>query len=68
MNENEIEVTSHWRGEEADAELYWTIDGEDISDRELRQWVFRNMPSPDCHVDVIRHMHVTAFARRRKES
>lgn len=59
----EATVKSEWR----DQELWWCINGDWISDRDLRNWCSNNMgDNPSRHVDVVRKCHVKAYAAYRK--
>ena len=51
-----------WKGEA----LWWRIDDEEISDRDLRTWVYHNVPSVMRYVDVIRQCQVDAYANRQR--
>lgn len=64
----ETQVKSEWRGAGETAELWWTINGDAISDRDLRLWCFHNMgeSNPSRYVDVVRKCHVDAYAARAK--
>lgn len=57
-------VSSRWEGEE----LIWTINGEDISDRALRSWCYHNVEGVMRYVDVVRDLHVRAWANRNRSS
>lgn len=56
------EVQSEWRG----TDLWWRINGEWISDRDLRNWCANNMGDPGRHVDVVRRCHIQAYAMRER--
>lgn len=59
-------TSSRWS---ADGELIWWIEGEEISDSDLRKWCANNMAGPNRYVDVIRECHVRAYSQReRRES
>jgi len=54
-----LQVSSEWR----EKELWWRINDHEISDRDLRAWVYKNMAdTPFQYVDVI---HVEAYAASR---
>jgi hypothetical protein len=54
-------VKSEWRS----GELWWDIEGDWISDRDLRNWCANNMgDDPWRHTDVIRVCHIKAYAER----
>lgn len=49
-----------WKGEQ----LWWRIGDEEISDRDLRNWVWHNVEGVMRYVDVIRECQVIAYANR----
>ncbi len=53
-------VLSRWEGQE----LIWTINGGDVTDRDLRNWCANNMrdSDPSRWVDLVRACHVKAWA------
>ena len=53
-------IKSEWRGDV----LFWSINGEWVSDGALRNWCANNMRTPDRYVDVVRRCHVVAWANR----
>lgn len=54
------ETRSHW----AANELIWTINGEQVTDKELRSWCYIHLQYPWCYADVIRQYHCNAWAVR----
>ena len=56
-------TSSRWS---ADGELIWWIEGEEISDSDLRKWCANNMAGPNRYVDVIRECHVRAYSQRER--
>jgi hypothetical protein len=62
MSDQGAEVKSEWRGDK----LWWCIEGQWVSHESLKQWVYRNMDSPDNYVDVIRRCHTDAYAKRER--
>lgn len=54
-----------WVGRGDRALLCWQIDGEFVSDRALRSWVYHNMDGIDRHVGpCVLALHVNAYAKR----
>lgn len=45
-------------------QLVWTINGEEVTDADLRRWCGNHMEYPWRHVDIVRRIHVEAYARR----
>lgn len=58
------EARGVWIGRGDKQVLCWLIDGEFISDRALRTWLWHNMEGVGRYVDVIRQCHVDAYATR----
>lgn len=56
-------IQSFWRGTDDAAVLWWRIEGEEITDRGLRNWCANNMQN-DRYVDVVRLCHARAYANR----
>jgi hypothetical protein len=56
------EARGFWKGEH----LWWTINGEEVSDRDLRTWVYHNVEGVMRYVDVIRQCQVDAYANRQR--
>lgn len=54
------EARGFWKGDD----LWWKIDGEEVSDKDLRRWVWHNIDGMMKYVDVIRQLHVDAYANR----
>jgi hypothetical protein len=52
------EAKGFWKGKH----LWWRINGEEISDSDLRTWVWHNVPGVMRYVDVIRQGQVEAYA------
>ena len=57
-----------WIGRGDKQVLCWQIDGEFITDKALRTWVFRNVDGVMRYVDVIRQCQVDAYANRHRET
>lgn len=49
---------SEWRNQN----LWWVINGQEISDNDLRKWCHENLEYPWRFVDVVRAYHVNAWA------
>lgn len=58
--------TSEWRGQD----LWWCINGDWISDQNLRSWCYNNMgeDNPSRYADCIRQCHIVAYANRSAEN
>lgn len=56
------EARGIWRGDA----LWWRIGDEEVSDKDLRTWVWHNVPGVMRYVDVIRKCHVDAYAARKR--
>jgi hypothetical protein len=61
-----VEAHGFWVGRGERAKLCWQINGEFVSDRALRQWVYHNMDGRiDRYVGTcVLQMHVDAYAKR----
>lgn len=59
-----VTVTSRWEGRGEDAQLIWNINGEDVSDRDLRGWCFSHLPYPYSLPGCITKLHTDAYAAR----
>lgn len=57
-----VNAVGRWVGKD----LYWDIDGETISDAELKRWCRANLPEHWTRVDVIVNYHVSAYKHRRE--
>jgi hypothetical protein len=53
-------VWAEWRG----LDLWWGINGEWISDRDLRNWCANNMDGPGRYVGAVLRCHIQAYAER----
>lgn len=53
---------SEWRGKE----LWWNIEGNWVSDKDLRNWCYHNMPDTWKYVEVVRQIQIDAYASQFK--
>jgi len=59
------EVSSRWEGSGENQYLVWTINGEDITDRDLRNWCANNVKGAFRTVGkCILRGHAAAYANR----
>lgn len=58
---HQVNAKGRWVGED----LYWDIDGETISDAELKRWCRANLPEQWTRSDVIVNYHISAYKHRR---
>lgn len=54
------------RGFWKDEVLWWRIGGEEISDKDLRNWIWHNLDGIGRYVDVVRKYQIDAYANRKK--
>jgi hypothetical protein len=57
-----INAVGRWVGED----LWWDIEGESISDHELKRWCYLNLPEPwnSCITGIVNY-HTAAYKHRR---
>jgi hypothetical protein len=53
-----------WR----DGVLWWRIGRRSVPDTAFRTWCYQNMPYPWNHVDVVRKIHIDAWAAAHGET
>ena len=58
----QVDAVGRWVGKD----LWWDIEGESISDHELKRWCYLNLPEPwnACITGIVNY-HVAAFKHRR---
>lgn len=57
-----MNAIGRWEGET----LIWEINGEDVSDRDLRAWCYSHLPYPyNYPPPVMTKLHTTAYAARK---
>lgn len=56
------EARGFWKGDA----LWWRIGDEEISDKDLRTWVYHNVEGVMRYVDVIRQCQVESYANRQR--
>jgi hypothetical protein len=54
------------RGFWKDEVLWWRIGGDEISDKDLRTWIWHNLEGVGRYVDVVRKYQIDAYANRNK--
>lgn len=56
------EAKGFWKGDA----LWWRIGADEISDKDLRTWVWSNLSGVSRYVDVVRKYQIDAYANRTK--
>lgn len=57
-----------WVGSGDQQRLCWQIDGEFVSDKALRAWVWHNMTGVSRYVDVMRAYQTEAYSNRHRST
>ena len=67
IEQETVKAFGQWVGDEDRVELFWNINGEMVSDKDLRTWCYLNMDYPDKHVGkCVTMRHVIAYHERIK--